>query len=49
MSHSIPIVSSEVMNKVLQVTKMVLWLEYAFIVKQYYEIHLLKRVHDDFI
>ncbi len=38
------------MNEALQVAKMVLSLEQcAFIVKQYYETHLLKCVCDDFI
>ncbi len=38
------------MNEVLQVAKMVLLPEQrAFIVKQYYEIHSLKHIRDDFI
>ncbi len=50
MFHLIPMVSSRVINKVLQNTKMVLFLEIcAFVVKQYNEIHLLEYVCDDLI
>ncbi len=38
------------MNEILQIAKMVLSLEqYAFIVKRYFETHLLKHVCDDSI